>query len=376
MVSHPSDLLGQEELITHFGNLLRADKLPHALLLAGEEGGEAMHLALLLAQQILCNHLTPDGLPCGQCQSCHQMSLFQHPDLTLVFPVVKAQEGKDFTSMNMLNPFIEFINKHQRFTSREWREELKAGNKQAQIMVAEAERLIHITSLHSFSSHHQVILIWQPEAMRTETANKLLKLLEEPPKGVVFILVSHNPQALLPTIISRLQRVNVPKIPEGVLADYLVNHKGLPPTRAEEMSHTAQGNLHTALQLLSSDGVDKMQYEALRFLRLPLGRRPKPFFEEAQAYAKLDRPEVIDLLSALPSMLRETLALRYGSQEVSFIPHQLLSDALEVANAIPIDKYPQTIEEIEGAKREVLQNGHITMILFDLLLTLTQLYKK
>lgn len=376
IVPQPSELLGQDELINHFGRLILADKLPHALLLAGEEGGEALHLALLLSKQLLCEDLTPEGLPCGRCQSCRQMELLQHPDLTLVFPVIKAQDGKDFTSQSMLGAFINFVEKHPRFTSQDWREGLDAGNKQAQIMVAEAERIIHITSLRSFKSEHQVILIWQPETMRTETANKLLKLLEEPPKGVVFILVSHNPQALLPTIISRLQRVTVPKIPEAQLATYLSSKENIPYEKAEEISHTAQGNLHTALQLLTTDGVVENEVEALQFLQLPLQRHPKPFLEAAQEYAKWDRPKVIDLLNSLDSLLRETLALSYGSHEVTFLSQSLISGASQVASAISVEKYPQIMEEIESAKREVIQNGNVTMILFDLLLTLTKLYSK
>lgn len=249
IVPKPSDLLGQEHLVAHFASQIVAGELPHAMLLTGEEGGEAFPLSLVLAQQILCEELTPEGAPCGKCHSCRQMAELQHPDLTLVFPVIKAQEGKEFTSEMMLEPFRELIGKYRRFTTLEWREQLDAGNKQPQIMVAEAERLIHNTSLRSFKSQYQVILIWQPETMRTETANKLLKLLEEPPKGVVFIMVSHSPHRLLPTIISRLQKVAVPKIPDPTLIDYLVQKESATGEEAAELAHLAQGNLYKALQL-------------------------------------------------------------------------------------------------------------------------------
>lgn len=376
IVPKPSDLLGQEHLVAHFASQIEAGELPHAILLTGEEGGEAFPLSLVLAQQILCEELTPEGHPCGKCQSCRQMAELQHPDLTLVFPVIKAQEGKEFTSEMMLEPFRELIGKYRRFTTLEWREQLDAGNKQPQIMVAEAERLIHNTSLRSFKSQYQVILIWQPETMRTETANKLLKLLEEPPKGVVFIMVSHSPHRLLPTIISRLQKVAVLKIPDPILIEYLVQKESATEEEATELTHLAQGNLYKALQLKEGNGLFKGEMEALQFLQLPLQRHPKPLLAAAQEYAKMDRPEVIALLDSLPKLLRELLALQYGSDDVIFLPSKILDEAKAVSLALPLDKYPRVMEEVTDAKLEVIQNGNITMVLFDLLLTLTRIYSK
>lgn len=376
IVPKPSDLLGQEHLVAHFASQIEAGELPHAILLTGEEGGEAFPLSLVLAQQILCEELTPEGAPCGKCHSCRQMAELQHPDLTLVFPVIKAQEGKEFTSEMMLEPFRELIGKYRRFTTLEWREQLDAGNKQPQIMVAEAERLIHNTSLRSFKSQYQVILIWQPETMRTETANKLLKLLEEPPKGVVFIMVSHSPHRLLPTIISRLQKVAVPKIPDSMLIEYLVQKESATDDEASELAHLAQGNLYKALQLKEGNGLFKGEMEALHFLQLPLQRHPKPLLEAAQEYAKMDRPEVLSLLEALPALLRELLALRYGSDDVVFLPSKIVDEAKVVSMALPLEKYTRVMDELTDAKLEILQNGNVTMVLFDLLLTLTRIYQK
>lgn len=374
IVPTPGQLLGQQTLVDHFGSLLNAGQLPHAILLTGEEGGEALPLAFVLARQILCDELGTDGTPCGTCHSCRQMDALQHPDLTLVFPVIKSGDTKSDTSERHLDTFIKMMSNYRRFTMSEWRQLQNAGNKQLQILVAEAERLIHNASLRSFKSHYQVILIWQPETMRVETANKLLKLLEEPPKGVIFIMVSHQPQALLPTIISRLQRVNVPKIPKEALIDYLIREESLAPEIAEEVGHLAQGSLYRALQLKATDGEVENLREALDFLSLPLLRRPKPCLEKAQELAKLDRPEVISLIESLTPMLRELLALKYGDSDTVFIPSSLLSDARKVSGALSLHAYEQAIEEIDSAKLEIRQNGNIQIVIFDLLLTLIKLY--
>lgn len=376
IVPRPEDLLGQERLVTHFGSLLQANQLPHALLLTGEEGGEALPLAFVLSRQILCENRTPEGLPCGVCQSCRQMDGLQHPDLTMVFPVIKSGDTKETTSDLYLQQFIELMSQSKRFSEEEWRDLQSAGNKQLQILVAEAERLIHFTSLRSFKSKYQVIVVWEPELMRTETANKLLKLLEEPPTGVVFIMVSHEPQKLLPTISSRLQRVTVPGIPEDLLVEYLVSKEGFPSQKAEKIGHLAQGNLYRALQLENNDGEVIGLNEALELLKMPLARDPKVFLEYAQEVAKRDRPEVVALLDALPLALREILALQHGAQDVQFLSPAAHAEAEAIAATLALNDYPKVMEEVQSARMEVIQNGNVQMIIFDLLLTLITLYNR
>lgn len=376
LVPRREELLGQEKLVTHFGKLLQADQLPHALLLTGEEGSEALPLAFVLVRQVLCEDRTPEGFPCGVCQSCRQMDALQHPDLTLVFPVIKSGDTKETTSDLYLEQFVQLMSQSKRFSEEEWRDLQSAGNKQLQILVAEAERLIHFTSLRSFKSQHQVILVWKPELMRTETANKLLKLLEEPPVGVVFIMVSHEPQKLLPTITSRLQRVVVPGIPEDMLVEHLIAEEGISPQKAARIGHLAQGNLYRALQLEKNDGEVQSQREALELLRLPLSRDPKLFLEYTQEVAKQDRPEVVALLDALPPALREILALQHGEDDVQFLSPSSRQEAELVAEVLSLDNYPKVMEEIRSARMEVVQNGNVQMILFDLLLTLISLYRR
>ncbi|MBR8730054.1 ATP-binding protein [Porphyromonas levii] len=376
IVPKPEELLGQERLVAHFGALLQAKQLPHALLLTGEEGSEALPLAFVLSRQILCENRTEEGLPCGVCQSCRQMDGLQHPDLTMVFPVIKSGDTKETTSDLYLDQFTQLMSKAKRFSELEWRDLQSAGNKQLQILVAEAERLIHFTSLRSFKSQYQVIIIWKPELMRSETANKLLKLLEEPPAGVVFVMVSHEPQKLLSTIASRLQRVTVPGIPEEVLVDYLIAKEGIETEKAMKIGHLAQGNLYRALQLEQNGGEVHSQNDALQLLSLPLCRDPKVFLEYAQEVAKLDRPEVVALLDALPPALREVLALQYGDHDVQFLSSALGREAQAIAAALPLDNYSKVMEEIQSARMEVVQNGNVQMVVFDFLLTLITLYRR
>lgn len=361
--------------MNRFTSLVKEDKLPHAILLAGEEGSEAMPLALALARQILCENLAEDGAPCGHCPSCKMMDKLEHPDLMLSYPVVRIDEKT--TSLDYYKSFQELLEKHTRFTQSEWRDLQDAKNKQLQIMVAEAERLIKATSLRSFKSSHQVIIIWMPELLRAETANKLLKLLEEPPTGVIFILVSHEPSKILPTILSRLQRFNVPAIPEALLANYLQQNHRLPEKESQELAHIARGNLYRAISLASGESPELIQLErALMLLRLPMRRDPKLFLEESKEVAALNRPEVISLLEAFPLVLREVLALNYGEDEVVYLPEKLKVDCREIAQLLNTRSILALMDDVNAAINEVRQNANVRMVLFDLLLNTAMLYSK
>lgn len=366
------DIVGQEEVIHHLTTLVEEDRLPHAILLAGEEGGEALPLALALARHILCEKKSGGGEACGHCSSCHRIDRgLEHSDLALVYPIVRQDEKS--TSELYFKSFQKLVMEQKRFTEREWRTLMNAKNKQLQMTVAEAERLIHFASLRSFGGGHQVILIWMPEKMRQETANKLLKLLEEPPQGVIFIAVSHQPEALLSTIRSRLQRVNIPAIPEKKLVEHLIA-TGTPTAKAEEIGHLAQGNLYRAEQLLRGTESEDSFGAALDLLLLPTQRDPRLFLERATDLSKQDRPEVLALLEELPLVLREALALRYGDASVSYIPAHHRSGIERLSKELLPSLYPTLLEDLDAAQQEVRQNGSIKMILFDFLINTAQLY--
>lgn len=375
LVPYFHQLLGQEELVNRFSSLVKEDRLPHAILLAGEDGGEAMPLALAMSRQILCEELSEEGQPCGHCPSCRMMDKLEHPDLTLSYPVVRIDEKT--TSQDYFKSFQELLSKHTRFTESEWRDMQDAKNKQLQIMVAEAERLIKATSLRSFKSRHQVVLMWMPEMLRVETANKLLKLLEEPPVGVIFILVSHQPSKLLPTILSRLQRFIVPAIPEPLLAHYLLKECQLPETKALEYAHLAQGSLYRAISLSSGNSPELIQMErAVELLRLPMQRDPKLFLEQSKEIAALNRPEVVSLLETIPMVLREVLALSYGDEIVVYLPEKLKEGCREVAQFLDAQNIPSLMEDVNAAINEVRQNANVRIVFFDLLLNTAMLYSK
>ncbi|HEY0267599.1 MAG TPA: DNA polymerase III subunit delta' [Methyloradius sp.] len=163
------------------------DKLPHALLLKGQAGLGKLDFAIALAQSLLCETPEPDGHACGHCASCGWFLQGNHPDYRLLTPEQAGNEDEEMPAAKTMKA------------------------KKTQILINQVREL---GSFFSLSSHRgsglRVVLIHPAEALNDASANSLLKMLEEPPAGVIFILVSHQPQRLMATITSRCHKIDMP----------------------------------------------------------------------------------------------------------------------------------------------------------------------
>lgn len=376
-----------EELVSRLREMIRRDTLPHALLLSGKPGSEALSLALATAKRILCSDPTPDGDSCGKCLSCRQAANLENPDLMVVFPLAKEGETKDVISAMQMPLFRKLVERYPRFTDHEWKEIQSSGNRQLSIMVAEAEYLIESTALKSFNSTHQVVVIWLPETMRTDTANKLLKLFEEPPLGVIFIAVTNSPETLLPTILSRFQRVRIPPIPEGELFHILTQDFGISEARALSEAHLSEGNLYRALKRTGYYGEketkDRVLEEAMAVFECALSRDPRLYLQKAEALSKENRPFVIEVTERLFGILREALALNTqrgsedrGEHSFVYIPSELVGRLEVISRQLPFGAFPTLMEDFSSAVSELRQNANIKILYFDLLIRIARLLIK
>lgn len=341
-------------------------------MLTGEDGGEALSVALALCRHILCMSPTDEGA-CGHCTSCRQMDTLSHPDLYTIVPVAKMGDRETVTA-DVMETFRRLVMSEERFTYNEWKDLQKSGNKQLGIAVAEAEKLIHFVSLRSFQSSHQVILIWMPETMRTETANKLLKLLEEPPAGIVFIAVSHQPERLLPTIVSRFQRVTIPPIPEEVLTAHLTRSLHITEGEVRELAHLAKGNLYRALSIHKQGLQSQRTEQALQLLELPLSRDPRLYQKEAEAISKMSRPRVLELINDLLHTLREVLAFAQNNPDIIYTPTIYHGRLKQLGELFTIDSITELMDELHTAALELRQNANIKIVFFDIFIHLSFIY--
>ena len=166
-------------------------------------------LALAYARYISCENRTEND-SCGICKSCVKYEKMIHPDLHFVFPVIKGKKATDPVSDNYIEEWREFVKKSPYFTINNWFDSIEVGNAQGMIFASEASEIIRKLSLKTFESDYKIMIIWLPEKMHQATANKLLKMIEEPPEKTLFLLVSEEPDKVIPTILSRCQLVKIP----------------------------------------------------------------------------------------------------------------------------------------------------------------------
>ncbi|MBQ2393367.1 MAG: DNA polymerase III subunit delta, partial [Alistipes sp.] len=206
------DIIGQEELKRHLIRSVDQGRVSHAQLFTGAAGQGSLALAVAYFQYLCCRH-RHDGDSCGECPDCRQIAALAHPDLHLVFPVNKQgkKSGEKMLSDEFLPLFRTLFEERKGyFAPREWYERLDLGKTlKGMISAGEADEMIHKLSFKSFEADYKAVLIWLPETMNEEAANKILKILEEPWEKTLFLLVSEQPTLLLPTILSRTQEVAV-----------------------------------------------------------------------------------------------------------------------------------------------------------------------
>ena len=248
-----SDVIGQQEAKQHLLKMVHEGRVPHALMITGQEGSGAMPLALALARHLLCEHPREDG-PCQTCASCRMTADWAHPDLHFSFPVFKAKSTDKPTSVDYMPQWREQLQQSIYFDAEMWLADIKAGNQQMTYYVQESDRLQQCLSLKSSQGGRRVVLLWLPELMDASPANKLLKLIEEPPEHTHFILVSLQPELVLGTIQSRVQRITLPPLAEEEIAQVLMQRDGVVPQKAQELAHVVQGNYTEAFKQVSAEG--------------------------------------------------------------------------------------------------------------------------
>tara|TARA_B110000459_G_scaffold175325_1_gene198634 strand:- start:1150 stop:2310 length:1161 start_codon:yes stop_codon:yes gene_type:complete len=205
------DILGNTDFKNTLINSVENNRLSHSQLFLGGSGSSKLALAISFAQYINCKKKSKND-SCGECDSCIKHANLSHPDLILIFPVLTINNIKKPVSDHFVIKWREEVLKNPYLSLDNWFDVFSSDNKTGKtgyIYTHESESLHQKLALKHYESEYRVVIIWMPEKMQANTSNKLLKLLEEPPKNTIFLLVSENSDMLLNTIISRLQILKV-----------------------------------------------------------------------------------------------------------------------------------------------------------------------
>ena len=205
-----ADVIGNASVVKVLSSMADSGRVAHAMLMYENDGCGALALALAYLQYLNCSN-PHDGDSCGECPSCRQMSKLIHPDVHFVFPVNKGPKTTDEkpTSESYIRYWRELAIANPYFTEADLQRAIGIESKNGLIAVAEAKSIIAKLSLTSVADGYKAVIFYLPEKMNQETANRLLKMVEEPPEKTVFIFITHAPEKVLQTIFSRCQSVRV-----------------------------------------------------------------------------------------------------------------------------------------------------------------------
>ena len=247
------DVIGQEEIKRRLIQEVREGRIPHAQLICGPEGVGKMPLAIAYARYISCTNRGETDA-CGVCPSCVKFNKLVHPDVHFVFPIVKSAKGKKEVCDDYIADWRPFVINNPYFNLNHWLNEMDAENSQALIYAKESDEILKKLSLKSSEGGFKITIVWLPEKMHPVCANKLLKLLEEPPEKTVFLLVSEAPDMILPTILSRCQIYDFNRIGIKDTIDHLqyvakLEHINAEPEALTVIAQKADGGMRDALSI-------------------------------------------------------------------------------------------------------------------------------
>ena len=372
-----SQIPGHKDIIEKLRNSVSRERVSHAQLFTGPEGSGTFALALAYAQYISCeNRSAVDS--CGICKSCVKYEKIIHPDLHFVFPVIRDKKNAEPVSDYYIEQWREFLRRSPYFTINKWLDTIEVGNAQGLIFASEASEIIKKLSLKSFESDFKVMIIWLPEKMHLSTANKLLKMIEEPPEKTLFLLVSEDPDKVVPTILSRCQLFKIPSFTRQEIETYLVNQFDINRTKASDIAQVANGNIIRAAELGENEDSSLLNLNHFKnLMRLAWKRDIISIISWSEEMAATGREAQKNFIAFSLRILRENLMLSIDQKKNKLV--FLTGEEAEFSNKFnPFvnqeNIYPLT-DEFNLTYSHIEANGNAKIIFLDLALKVTRLIR-
>lgn len=367
------EIYGQDSIKQTFIKAVSDNRLAHAILLHGPQGTGKLALAIALAQYVNCPNRTEEDA-CGTCPSCVQFRKLVHPDLHFVYPITRSSDSVKCD--DFLPEWRKCVTEFPYFTLEQWEKLISQDNKQSTIYTNESNEILRKLSAKSYESEYKVMIIWLPEKMQEDCANKLLKIIEEPPAKTLFMLVSEEPEKLLQTITSRTQRFFIPPLSEEDIANALRSKYSLSEEEMSNISHIANGSLIKAIDILESSQEENEYFNLFVYImRTCYQRKAKEMKEWSEDIAKIGRKRQINFLEYTQRMVRENFISNLHVQKLNYMTQQENNFSTRFAPFINERNIAGFLTELETAQRHIEQNVQAKIVFFDLALKMTMLIK-
>lgn len=370
------EIIGQEEVKRILISEADGGRLPHALLLTGPEGCGKMPMALALARYLCCMAKPAEGEEaCGTCISCRQWEQLIHPDVHFLFPIVANKARKKENCDDWMPTWRELLLKNPYFTYTDWIQQMEVENSQPVIYTRESDIIQRKLSLKSAQGGWRIVIIWLPEKMQEAGANKMLKLLEEPPAHTAFLLVSEEPQKILGTILSRVQRISMARLKDEDIINALYR-MGIDKEEGKLVAHIANGSYAKALATITTGEESSALFQQFTSLmRLAWSRKVKEMKAWSEGMADLGRERQKDFLQYAQRMIRESFTANLHQAELNYMNAEEQQFTSRFAPFVSERNALDIMNELQEAQIHIEQNVNAKMVFFDLILQLTVLIK-
>lgn len=376
-----SEVIGQEKIKKELRETVTLNRVAHAYMFTGPEGSGKLPLALAYAQYLNCEHPTETD-SCGECPSCKAFAKLQHPDLHFVFPIVK--DGSKISCDDYLPEWRQLFAENPYISLEWWMEYIGMTGKQPLIYESEAagdesgkvKGIIRKLSYSNFSAKYKVMVIWMAEKMNETCANKILKILEEPNPRTLFLLIAEDTRFMLPTIISRTQRIAVPKIDDESLSQRISEDFMLEGDALQSLVKNANGNYIRAFSMAKSDDSPEQYLELFKqMMRLGYQKDVVKMNQMLADIVDLGREKQKSFLQFCLREVRENFIQNYV-QDISYMDNQERGFAEKFHKFINEKNVSGFTKEFNTAYYQISRNGNANIIFFDMFLKIIVLLQK
>ena len=366
-----NEIIGQDFLKEYFQKIIDYERVPHTQLFVGKEGVGTLPMAWAFAKYLLCN----------KNDNCnYKIKKLIHPDLHFIYPTATTSKVKKPDSKSFIQKWRNFMLENPYGSLFDWMKYLEVENKQGFIRVIDAEDIIKKVSIKPYEADYKVFIIWQVEKMNTETVNKLLKILEEPPKDTKFILTAETTDNILPTILSRCQIHHFHPISIIKIKNELIKRFQLDADQAVKIAHQANGNWLRALRLAEHNVSDNdFQLYFIRWVRIAFSaKNNKKSINElikwSEEIAALGRETQKQFLEFALESFRQAMLLNYQTKDLVYFDFSKnnfhLNNFAPYIHSANIEKI---YEEVNKTIYYVERNANAKLLFLELSIKLTKL---
>lgn len=373
------EVIGQKNLKQQLVRTLKEGRVSHAQLFIGPEGSGNLAIAIAFAQYLSCENRSEED-SCGECPSCLKYEKLIHPDLHFVYPVATTKSiTKNPVSADFINEWRNTVIENPYLRLNQWYETIGVENKQGLIGKHESHEIIRILNLKTFESEYKIMIVWMPEKMNHVAANKLLKIIEEPPAGTIFLLVSEVTENILPTIMSRAQIIKIPKIEDDSLAEALKSKFDIRPGELNNIIKLANGNYQIAQDLIGESEENRTNFEFFTSLmRLCYAKKISELIGWVNQISGEGREKQKQFLKYSLRLVRENLMMNVipeEKQEIFYLTPDEAAFSQKFYPYINENNVVQISEELDKAHSDIAANANNKIVFLDLGLKLIRLIK-